>query len=411
MKILIVNFSDSSGGAARAASRLHQSLLNLHVDSTMFVLMKNTDSYLVHAPKTNIEKVFAKLKALINPLPLKKYKASAPFSPSFSSSFNLVKKINHLKPDIVHLHWINAGMLKVEDLNKIEAPIVWSLHDMWPFTGGCHYSNSCKAYEDSCGKCPVLNSNKNNDISKKLFRRKQKAFKSLENMTIVGLSKWLVQCSKSSSLFEEKRIVNLPNPIDTAVFKPFDKMKARELWNLPLDKKLVLFGAMSGTSDERKGFEELTSALAAINSKNIELLIFGSTRPETPFEFGFKTHYLGELHDDTSLVTLYSAADVTVTPSKQENLSNVIMESLSCGTPVVGFNIGGNKDLIDHKKNGYLAEPFKEEDLSKGIEWVLDDSIYNDLSESSRVKVVKDFNYKKVGQDYINLYKNILKQE
>ena len=411
MKILIVNFSDSSGGAARAASRLHQSLLNINVDSKMFVLMKNTDSYLVHGSKTNIEKVFAKLKALINPFPLRKYKKTGPFSPSFSLSFNLVKRINEFKPDIVHLHWVNAGMLRVEDLKKIEAPIVWSLHDMWPFTGGCHYSDNCKAYELSCGKCPVLNSTRSNDISKKLFRRKQKEFKSIENMTIVGLSKWLEQCAKSSTLFKDKKVVNLPNPIDTTVFKPFDKEKARELWNLPLDKNLVLFGAMSATSDSRKGFKELMSALKGIKSKNIELLIFGSAKPEISYNFGFKTHYLGQLYDDASLVMLYNLADVMVVPSLQENLSNVIVESLSCGTPVVGFNIGGNSDLINHQENGYLAEPLNVEDLAKGIDWVIENKNYVNVCEEAREKVVNNFDSNDVAKDYVTLYTEILENK
>jgi glycosyltransferase involved in cell wall biosynthesis len=279
----------------------------------------------------------------------------------------MIKEIN---PDIVHLHWINGGMIKIEDLAKIDKPIVWSLHDMWAFTGGCHYDEECGRYKEKCVKCKVLGSEKENDLSKKVFKRKEKNYKNLD-LTVVGLSKWLNECSKESTLLKDKKHVNLPNPIDTNIFKPFDKEKSRELWNLPKDKKLVLFGAMNPTGDPRKGFKELSEALKLLEIKDVEFVVFGSSAPKNPPKFKFKTHYVGRLNDDIGLVTLYSAVDVMIVPSLQENLSNAIMESLSCATPVVAFDIGGNSDMIEHKKTGYLVKPFEAQDLANGIEWVL----------------------------------------
>lgn len=410
MKILIVNFSDLQGGAARAASRLHISLLNENIDSKMFVSLKNGDNFKVLTQQSNSQKLLVKFKAIFNTFPLKRYKKPALFSPSFTPSLGVVKAINKLNPDIVHLHWVNAGMLRIEDLNKIKAPIVWSLHDMWAFTGGCHYSGDCSGYMKNCGKCPVLNSSAENDISRKIFKRKEKTFSKLSDITIVGLSKWLEESAKLSSLLKDKNIINLPNPIDIHIFKPFDKACARELWKLPKDKKLVLFGSMSATSDVRKGFIELSNALKELDNDNVELLIFGSSKPKNPYQFGFKTHYLGQLNDDISLVTLYNVADVMVVPSLQENLSNVIMESLACGTPVVAFNIGGNSDMIDHQKNGYLAKPYLATDLANGINWVINNNTANEVSQKAREKVIENFSNAVVAKKYIQLYTEILKK-
>lgn len=411
MKIVIVNFSDLKGGAARAAFRLHTSLINEGIDSKMIVSLKESDSFNVLASSSNFHKIIVKFKAVFNTFPLKHYKKPSLFSPSFSPSLGLVKTINNLNPDIVHLHWIHAGMLRIEDLSKIKAPIVWSLHDMWAFTGGCHYANECLGYLKNCGNCPVLNSTTENDISRKLFKRKEKTFSKISKITIVGLSKWLAECAKQSSLFNDKHVVNLPNPIDTDVFKPFDKNKARELWKLPQDKKLVLFGSMSATSDDRKGFKELTNALKELDNDNVELLVFGSSEPKNPYRFGFKTHYLGQLNDDISLVTLYNVADVMVVPSLQENLSNVIMESLACGTPVVAFNIGGNSDMIEHQSNGYLAIPFSAPDLANGINWVIKNNLDNQISEKARESVIENFSNTIVAKKYIQLYSKILKNK
>ena len=409
MKILIVNESDSKGGAARAAYRLHKSLLIQNIDSQMLVQNKESDDYTVVGPVTKIQRAINKMRPTLDELPVSFYKhrTKTIFSPSWLPFSNIVKKINEIDPDIVHLHWVCGGMIKIEDIARIKAPIVWSLHDNWVFTGGCHIMWDCKKYQDVCGSCPRLGSTKENDLSRKIFNRKQKDFSKIENITIVGVSQWLKECSKNSTLLKDKKHINLPNPIDTTIFKPFDKEKSRGLWSLPKDKKLVLFGAMT-INDINKGFNELSDALHKIKSEEIELVVFGSSEPKESQNFGFKTHYLGYLHDDVSLVTLYSAVDVMIVPSLQENLSNVIMESLSCGTPVVGFDIGGNSDMLEHKMNGYLAKPFDTTDLANGIDWILNNENYENLAKNAREKIVKSFDSIVVAQKYIKLYKDIL---
>jgi len=412
MKILIVNTSDVQGGAARAAYRLHKALLVSGIDSQMLVQSKSSDDFTVIGPATKVQKAMAKLRPTLDSLPVRWYKnrTKTLFSPSWLGFSSVVDKINEINPDIVHLHWVCWGMMTIENIARIKAPVVWSLHDMWAFTGGCHYDEDCEGYKETCGHCKVLASNKQNDLSTKIFKRKQKVFAFKKNITIVGLSNWLNECSKSSTLLKDKNHINLPNPIDTNTFKPFDKEKVRELWSLPKDKKLVLFGAIGATSDPRKGFKELSDAMGKLTSKDIEFVVFGSSQPQKAPNFGFNTHYLGSLHDDVSLVTLYSAVDVMVVPSLQENLSNVIMESMACGTPVVAFDVGGNSDLIDHKINGYLAEPFDAIDLANGIKWVLSSQNYKDLCRNARDKVNRSFSNEIVVQKYISLYKGILGQ-
>jgi glycosyltransferase involved in cell wall biosynthesis len=407
MKVLIVNFSEKNGGAARASHRLHKSLLQEGVDSTMLVHKKNSNDYRVKGPKTTLEKLSVKINTIINSLLLRFYKPNRTFSTSFGSS-GVIKRINELKPDIVHLHWINAGMIRVEGLSKIQAPIVYTLHDMWAFTGGCHYSNECFGYEARCGRCPVLDSKKKHDLSKRIYHRKKRTFSKIPNMTIIGLSKWINERSKKSTLLKDKRHVNLPNPIDINTYKPFDRDTSRKLWNLPKDKNLVLFGAIAATSDSRKGFDQLSNALRKLNKNNIELVVFGSGIPENPQNFGFKTHYLGHIHDDISLVTLYSAADVLIVPSMQENLSNMIIESMACSTPVVAFDIGGNSDMIDHKINGYLAKEFDSSDMANGIEWVINNSQNKELPLKAREKVLSHFESSLVAKKYIKLYTETL---
>jgi len=414
MKVLIISPSDILDGGTKASYRLHRALLSEGLDSFMLVQTKLSDDPTVIEPESKLEKFLSILRPYIDQLPVKFYKnkTKTPFCPAWVGCKEIIQIIEKIKPDIVHIHSICRGTMKIEDLLKIKKPIVLSLHDMWFFTGGCSYNENCNNFTHKCGNCKVLGSNKEKDLSRWVWNRKYKVFRKIDNLTIVGVSKWITDCSKSSTLLKDKKHVTLPNPIDTNIFKPFDKNKARELWNLPKNKKLILFGAMSATSNPRKGFKQLSEALKKFNrTEEVELVVFGSSKPKNPPKFGFKTHYVGRLKDDISLVTLYSAADVMVVPSLQENLSNTIMESLACATPVVAFDTGGNSDMIEHKKNGYLAKPFDTNDLKNGIEWVLNTKNYNELCINARKKVLKNFDSKVVAKKYIKLYEDMTKNK
>ena len=256
---------------------------------------------------------------------------------------------------------------------------------MWPFSGGWHYAEPLISFSQ-------------NKLSHRIIKRKIRTYAKVNKLTVIGLSKWLQTCAVKSGVFGTSDIINLPNPIDTVVFSPVTKPVARSLLNLPQDKKIILFGAMGATSDPRKGFEQLSIALECLDAETIELAVFGSSRPRRTQNFKQKVHYLGSLHDDVCLRLLYSAADVMVVPSLQENLSNAIMESMACGTPVVGFDIGGNSDMIEHCINGYLAKPLDTSDLVRGIEWVLENN--SDLGFSTREKVVSTFSSEVVVMKY-----------
>lgn len=411
--MVIVNESDIQGGAARAAYRLHLSILNAGIDSCMLVQRKFSGDPTVLGPETDFKRRFGKVRPFLDSLPLKKYKdrPSTLFSTGWFPFGGVAERINRLNPDLVHLHWIAGGMMRIEAIEKIKAPIIWSLHDMWPFTGGCHYDGQCGRHRESCGNCPLLFSTDENDLSRKILARKGRVYSKRMDMTIVGLSSWIKQCAESSSVLRGKRVVHLPNPIDTGIFRPINQRKARELWRFPLDRKILLYGAMAAAKDPRKGLQELNAALDFIGQDNLEVIIFGANQTAGKVSGRFPTKYLGSLYDDVSLISLYSACDLMVVPSLQENLSNSIMESLSCGTPVVAFNVGGNSDMIEHKKNGYLAVPFEPIDLAQGIDWILNTPNYEKLRNRAREKVMLEFRSEVVAEKYIQLYRQTIEDQ
>ena len=413
MKILIVNTLDIQGGAARAAYRLHQSLLAENIDSQMLVQSNSSDDFTVLAEASKIRRGFNQLRSTLDSLPIRRYKQRSKtlFSPAWLGFSAIVDKINKLKPEIVHLHWVAGGMMPIEDIARINAPIVWSLHDMWAFTGGCHYDEGCEAFEKACGKCKVLGSDKPHDLSSKVFKKKLATYAEHPNLTVVGLSQWLADCASKSKLFKKRQIVCLPNPIDTSVYSPLDKRTARDLLGLPMDKKLILFGAMNATSDPRKGYGELCEALMQLEGDGLELVVFGGSKPEIQQDFKLKAHYLGQLRDDVTLRALYSAADVMVVPSKQEAFGQTASESMSCGTPVVAFACTGLLDLVEHLKTGYLAKPYNTVDLAAGIEWVLHTPNYQELSINAREKVLNEFDSSVVAKQYIQLYESVLEKQ
>ena len=413
MRPLLLNTFEIDGGAAIATNRLHKGLRSIGVDSRLLVQSKKTDDTTVIGSSTKIGKAIARLRKHLDRLFVWSYrnKGRGLFSPA-NLYDGLAGKVDEINPDIVHLFWVAGGFLKIETIKKIKRPIIWTLHDMWPFTGGCHYDEECGKFIDSCGGCPLLQSINNQDLSRKIWLRKQKSWRNVP-IVVVATSHWLADMARASSLFKDKRIEVLPNGLDTDKYKPSDKTVARSIYNFPLDKKLILFSAFDATSDKRKGNQFLVPALEKLSQEGwldmAELVIIGSSEPENPTDFGMKVHYMGRLHDEISQVLLYSAADVVVAPSMQENLSNTVMESLACGTPVVAFNIGGMPDMIEHKGNGFLATPFDFISLAEGISWVLsDDEKHQRLSNRARSLVVERFKLDVVANQYAALYQDVL---
>jgi glycosyltransferase involved in cell wall biosynthesis len=411
MKVLHLSTSDVDNGGARAAYRLHQGLQRLDdCSSQMLVRAKFSHDSTVVAEQS----LLTKLGPPSSSLPLKLYPRSAGmFSPQWLPDV-LASRVKTIAPDLVNLHWICNGFLQIETLPKLNKPLVWTLHDLWPFTGGCAYAQECCKFEDACGDCPQLQSGQSQDLSRWIWQRKRKAWANLD-LTIVATSAWMADCARASSLFKQRRIETIPLGLDTDKYQPLDKQVARQLLNLPQDKQLVLFGAASHTSDPRKGFELLRSALQQLYSNGwqdrLELVVLGSSKPQQPIDLGFNAHYLGFMHDDLSLALTYAAADVTVVPSIQEAFGQMASESLSCGTPVVAFNATGLKDIVDPHLNGYLATPFEIEDLATGIIWVLSDrDRYQKLQFHAREKALREFSQEIQARRYLALYTDITRQ-
>jgi len=431
-KYLKVLHVSTSFGKSSAGYRLHEALLQeKEIDSFCFVENTSLDDIRIIKYYENIitrikKTFFIKVEnIIINKL--YKNRINLPFSLALFSSKKLVRQINNINPDIVHLHWICGGFMKIDDISKIKSPIVLSLHDQWGYTGGCHIvaelvpkfnseccynvDEMCNKYTENCGTCGVLRSKKKKDLSFYILQKKKKIFSRIKSMTIVGVSKWMTDCAGESTVFKGKKIFFLPNPINTNVFKRIDKIQSRILWNLPVNKKLILFGAKNATSTPYKGYKLLMEALNKISSENIECVVFGSNKPKNIKKNPYEIHYIGYLNDVESLVTLYNACDVMVHPSMREAFGLTAAESLSCGTPVIAFGHSGLLDIIDHKKNGYLAEPFDTTDLANGIDWVLNNENYDELSKNAREKVVREFDYDIVAKKYITLYQTIFQYQ
>ncbi|MER3434311.1 MAG: glycosyl transferase [Leptolyngbya sp. ERB_1_1] len=415
MKVLLISTSDIEGGAARAAYRLHQGFQTVGINSQMLVQAKASDDQAVFTSSSSFSKVVTKLKLTehTDTLVLKRYSRSskALFSPQWVPD-RVANAVTKLNPEIINLHWTCKGFLKVETVSKFRKPIVWTLHDMWAFTGGCHYTEDCDRYTKLCGSCPQLQSDRDRDLSRWVLQRKARAWKDV-NLTIVTPSSWLAKCARASSLFQNTRVEVISNGLDIRTYKPCDRTLARQWLNLRQDKKLVLFGAAL-LEDSRKGFALLEQALMRLgtteHSDEIELVMFGSAKPSyRSLEQKFKVHYLGRFNDDVSLALVYAAVDVFVAPSLQDNLPNTVLEALSCGTPCVGFEIGGMPDLIEHQQNGYLAQPFDVDDLAQGIVWVLQNSErHQKLCDRARQKAEQDFTLERQADQYTALFKELL---
>jgi len=409
VRVLILNTQESFGGAAIAAKRLHEGLLKHGVDSSLFVMNKETNELNIYGPDNKLERIISRLRAAIDSLPLWGYHhRSGLFSVAWWNNRKLVRRINKSNCDVVHLHWVNAGFLSVQDISRIKKPVLITLHDMWYFTGGCHYTNNCEGYKQDCGNCPLISSNFKYDISY-IKKRQKRSVYAKTNVTFIALSQWIYNEINSSNVAISNRKLIIPNPIDLEKYVSIPKNNARVLLNLPLDKKIVMFGAVNSTSDSRKGYKELKSALKVMDVENLILVIFGSSTSDLESELKgkYKVVCLGFLSDELTTRIAYSAADVMVVPSLEENLSNTIIESLACNTPVVAFDIGGNKDMINHKENGYLAKfDLTGKTLAQGIVYTLDHK--GELSLNARKTVQDKFDERRIIPKYKNLYSELL---
>jgi glycosyltransferase involved in cell wall biosynthesis len=403
---LLVNTADT-GGSARATRRIHAGLREVGVDSRLLVQEKASDDPTVVGPESTPARAWSLARPHVDMLPLRLHGRSGGFAVNWLPERKL-SAIRDLDPDVVHLNWVWRAGLSVETIGRIDRPVVWRLPDMTAFTGGCHYADGCERFTGRCGACPQLSgplAGRERDLSRLNWRRKRRAWADLD-LTVVAPCEWLAERARASSLLGDRRVEVIPNGLDTELYRPRDPALGRDLFDLPEDARLVLFGAVDPMGDGRKGADLLRAALSELPAlDDVELVVFGASEPDEPPDWGFPAHYTGFLDDDQSLAVLYAAADVMVVPSRYEGFGQTVFEALACGTPVAAFDATGPRDQITHRETGWLAEPYDPSELAAGIEWLLDDAERRTaVGERARETAVERYDRRDVARKYLALY-------
>jgi glycosyltransferase involved in cell wall biosynthesis len=380
--IKIVHLQYSLESAGKAALRLHTAFLEAKIDSSILSLHSdiNDTEEIKHVGRNS--RIVERLDHILQSyLKRNNYKQFGLYSfPILGTNVSQMDQIK--KADIIYLHWVQNGFLNlsnIEQLAKLGKPIIIFMHDMWSLTGGCHYSFACGKFTTKCYNCQMFPDNRMIDWPALEFNKKLKLFSKYSNLYFVSPSEWLYNCAKQALLTKDKPIFYIPNIISNKQFKPFDKNIARHILNIDVEETVVAFGAVYIDSPY-KGWVYLKKALEILHTyqhiKKISILIFGSRyNKQMADAIPFKTKFMGYLRDECSTSLVYNASDVYIVPSLADNQPTTVMESLCCGTPVVGFNIGGIPDMIKHKENGYLARYKDPEDIANGIMFCLENNI------------------------------------
>lgn len=411
MKIYQLSYSDLVGGAARATYRIHHALRNSGIDSQMRVNMATSGDWTVQGPASKWAKIICRVRPQLA-IPLKmllQTNNTIVHSPALVPS-RWPEHLNASDASVVHLHWVQNEMISIADIGRIRKPLVWTLHDMWAFCGAEHVT------ADHRWRVGYRQDNRpphesGFDLNRHTWKRKCKHWR--RPIQIVCPSQWLADCVRASALMGEWPVTVVPNPIDLDHWQPINQRLARQLLSLPQDCPLLLFGAMGGCKDPHKGFDLLEKALRRLhketNLKNLRLVVFGQREPQSPPQLGYPVHYLGHLHDDLSLRTLFSAADCMVIPSRQDNLPNTGLEAHACGTPIVAFKIGGLPDIVADRVTGALAEPFEPESLASAIRWVVsDEQRHQSLCSAARLRAEELWSPARVASLYAEIYQHTI---
>ncbi len=419
MRVLIINTNERIGGAAVAASRLTEALNNNGVKAKMLVRDKQTDLLTtIPLPSSWLLKwhfLWERLVIFFHLHFSKKHLFEIDIANSGTDITNLpVFK----EADVIHLHWINQGMLSLQNIRKIlksGKPVVWTMHDLWPATAICHLSLGCNQFSSECHHCKYLpNNGSKHDLAYKIWTRKKNTYNQ-GNISFVTCSHWLESEAKKSALLKEFNITTIPNPIDTHLYCRGNQEEARKKENLPTDRKLILCVCQRLTN-RNKGMQYLVEACNQLATSHPEMrdqtgvILLGSHAEELAEQLPFPTYPLGYIVDEQRIINIYRSADLFVLPSLSENLPNTIMEAMACGIPCLAFRIGGIPEEIDHKRNGYLAKYEDASDLANGIRWILFESDYDQLSSQCTTKVARNYSQSSVSIQYIEVYQHAIAQ-
>ena len=409
MKILHISHSDLSGGAAKAAYRLHKSLLANGHDSCMLVQKKISNDDKVLGPSTYFQKSLSLMRIVMGEMlvNLQQTENKTLHTPG-RFNFGYDKTINKIDADVIHLHFVR-DVPSIPEIGKIDKPVVWTLHDMWAFCGAEHLAPDTPTarWKNHYSKKNRPVTAKGLDLDRLTWKYKKSHWK--KSIHIISPSRWMADCVANSSIMRTWPCTIIPNTLDINIFKPLKRDMCRYALNLPQDKKIILFGAIGGTKDDNKNFDMLHKALINLSTRkttDFHCVIFGQNCPKVEPHLGFPATWMGYIFDEWALVLLYNAADVMIVPSRQESFGQTASEPQACGCPVVAFHTTGLIDVIKHKQTGYLAQPFEPEDLTNGISWILEDKErYDKLSIAARDRAVRLWSPQVVVPQYLDVYR------
>ncbi|MFP4370252.1 MAG: glycosyltransferase, partial [Candidatus Kapaibacterium sp.] len=395
-------------GAAIACLRIHNALIESGVESRILTLEESNDKSIQTflEPKDNLFHKYLNYFKKFFPRVINKLitKNNPDEYEIFTGPYSLLKLENYIKkekPDIIHLHWVSFFINYSSFFKKLRhIPIVWTLHDMNPFTGGCHYSYECVKYESNCKGCPQLVNSILPKYSSFNLNIKNNALKNINNLSIVGVSSWVSEVSKKSTLFKKYDHYTIGNAIFTDLFKP---LNAPFLKNLLTNKTIILF-LCDSFHRFNKGFDLFEKAIEYLKNKDNYFIILMGHGSQSQELKNFKTMAINHTNSLEKISLIYSLADVSCVPSRYETFSQVTAESMSCGTPVVAFDATGPKDIIDHKENGFLAKSYNPKDFAEGIEWIIKNNVESKLSDRARNKIITTFSKNIIISKYIKLY-------
>ena len=421
MRVLIVNTSERAGGAAVAANRLMDALNNHGVKAKMLVREKETDSLTVVGLTGRWCQQWHFLWERLVIFCHLHFSRKHLFEIDIANSGADITGLPEFKEaDVIHLHWINQGMLSLNNIRKIlrsGKPVVWTMHDMWPATAICHLTLGCNQFEKACHHCKYLpGGGSSNDLSARMWRRKQRMLNG-QSVIYIACSRWLESEAVKSGLLKGQKVTNIPNPIDVYKYhKVEDKTVVRKRVGLPEDRQLILFVSQRVTN-RNKGMDFLAEACNLLAAQypemkqNTGIAILGGHAEEVSGLLPFETFPMGYISDEKRIVDIYNAVDVFVLPSLSENLPNTIMEAMACGVPCVGFKVGGIPEEIDHQKNGYVAAYRDAQDLARGIHWILQEADYDSLSKAAVAKVSRCYSQQSVALKYTEVYNEAIAQK
>jgi glycosyltransferase involved in cell wall biosynthesis len=418
MKILLVGKSTHTGGAAIASYRLMEILKESGVDVKMLVQEGGEDDEAVFSTTRSKSKLWANfLRFAMERLLFLRHEKNKEVRFLFSmanTGERLIRNKLIKEADIIHLHWVNAGFLSLSSLKELldlGKPVVWTFHDMWAITGGCHHALTCEKYKQSCGDCLYLKKPGKNDLSHRLWLKKSKIFKG-RDITVITPSQWLRACVRESSLFGQAHVHAIHNPVDQTQFRPIDRETACRKLGLDPSKKYILFGAAS-VRNLYKGFSFFLDAIKLMSQdpeaiEGVEIVLFGKAGEDLSQMFPLPVHSIGSIRSTQTMVELFNVAQLYAISSLQDNFPSTIIESMLCGTPVVGFRTGGIPEMISHLEDGYLAGHKDIADLTKGMKWILSYDSYAALSEIARKAAVRRFSRERSAEMHVELYKKLL---